>query len=65
MTGRVLVFNAGSSSLKYRLLEPVAGVVIANGIVERIGRPRADGLASRRGQDLVVGGSDPGLHGGP
>ena len=46
MSGRVLVFNAGSSSLKYRLLDPVAGAVIASGIVERIGQPA--GLASHR-----------------
>jgi acetate kinase len=46
VNGRVLVFNAGSSSLKYRLLEPVTAVVVASGIVERIGQP--DGLASHR-----------------
>jgi acetate kinase len=46
MSGRVLVFNAGSSSLKYRLLDPVTGVAAANGIVERIGQPT--GSASHR-----------------
>jgi acetate kinase len=34
-----LVLNAGSSSLKYRLLDPVSGAVSADGIVERIGQP--------------------------
>jgi len=36
-TDRVLVFNCGSSSLKYRLLEPRTGRVLATGMVERIG----------------------------
>ncbi|GAB83842.1 acetate kinase [Gordonia rubripertincta] len=35
--GAVLVFNAGSSSLKYQLVQPDTGVVIADGIAERIG----------------------------
>ena len=33
----VLVINAGSSSLKYQLLNPVTDTVIAHGLVERIG----------------------------
>ncbi len=33
----VLVVNAGSSSLKYQLLDPTAGATQATGIVERIG----------------------------
>ncbi|GAB08510.1 acetate kinase [Gordonia araii NBRC 100433] len=33
----VLVLNAGSSSLKYQLLEPDSGTVTADGLVERIG----------------------------
>ncbi|MFT3898920.1 MAG: acetate kinase [Gordonia sp. (in: high G+C Gram-positive bacteria)] len=35
----VLVINAGSSSLKYELLEPDSGDVTARGLVERIGEP--------------------------
>ncbi|HNP57116.1 MAG TPA: acetate kinase [Gordonia sp. (in: high G+C Gram-positive bacteria)] len=35
----VLVLNAGSSSLKYQLLEPDSGEVTADGLVERIGEP--------------------------
>ncbi|SIR94298.1 acetate kinase [Williamsia sterculiae] len=35
--GAVLVLNAGSSSLKYQLLEPHSAAVLASGIVERIG----------------------------
>ncbi len=37
MTERVLVLNAGSSSLKYRLLDGDSGVAEASGAVERIG----------------------------
>ncbi|HZA03393.1 MAG TPA: acetate kinase [Propionibacteriaceae bacterium] len=35
----VLVLNAGSSSLKYQLLVPEGGEVLAKGLVERIGEP--------------------------
>ncbi len=37
MTDRVLVLNAGSSSLKYRLLDGDSGVAEASGAVERVG----------------------------
>ena len=37
MSERVLVVNSGSSSLKYRLVEPGPGTVLASGLVERIG----------------------------
>lgn len=42
-TAPVLVVNAGSSSLKYRLVEPSAGHTLATGLIERIGEghPRA------------------------
>lgn len=36
---RVLVVNSGSSSLKYQLVEPEDGTVVAKGIVEKIGEP--------------------------
>jgi acetate kinase len=35
----VLVLNAGSSSLKYQLIEPDSGESLADGIVEQIGEP--------------------------
>ena len=35
--GSVLVINAGSSSLKYQLLQPDSGVVSAKGLIEQIG----------------------------
>lgn len=36
-SGAVLVLNSGSSSLKYQLVHPDSGEVVASGIVERIG----------------------------
>ncbi len=33
----ILVINAGSSSLKYQLMDPETGVVTAKGLCERIG----------------------------
>ena len=33
----ILVINAGSSSLKYQLLNPDSGVLLAKGLCERIG----------------------------
>ncbi|WP_292975347.1 acetate kinase [Mycobacterium sp.] len=39
MTSTVLVLNAGSSSLKYQLIEPDSGRSLADGTVERIGEP--------------------------
>ncbi|MFN8076613.1 MAG: acetate kinase [Kineosporiaceae bacterium] len=38
----VLVLNCGSSSVKYRLLEPATGRVLAGGLVERIGADDAE-----------------------
>ena len=35
--GRVLVLNAGSSSLKYQVVDPASGAAPVHGIVERIG----------------------------
>src|SRR4051794_25543952 len=37
-TGRVLVLNCGSSTVKYRLLEPGTGQAAAWGAVDRVGQ---------------------------
>jgi acetate kinase len=56
-TAHVLVVNAGSSSLKYQLIEPVSGRSEASGLIERIGLDRGaarhstDGHTSRREVD--------------
>jgi acetate kinase len=49
---RVLVVNSGSSSIKYRLVDPAAGTAPASGLVERVG---ADGsrLIHRHGDREV------------
>jgi acetate kinase len=41
----ILVLNAGSSSIKYRLFDPATWQVLAGGLIERIGEPGGDGVA--------------------
>lgn len=48
----VLVINSGSSSIKYQLVDPVAGDAVAAGMVERIGEP--DGHVRHRCGERVV-----------
>ena len=48
----ILIINAGSSSLKYQLMDPETGVVSAKGLCERIG---IDGRLNHTGKgDKVV-----------
>ncbi len=54
MTGRVLVVNCGSSSLKYRLVDVDAGEALASGLAERIGQPAGRLTHSRPGADPDV-----------
>lgn len=42
MKAHVLVINSGSSSLKYQLIAPASGDVLAKGLIERIGEPGSD-----------------------
>lgn len=42
MSGAVLVLNAGSSTLKYRVVDPEASEPVLSGVVEAIGEPGAD-----------------------
>jgi len=65
MTGDrlVLVINAGSSSLKYKLLQPDSGAVRASGHIERIGEdassvPDHDAALRRAFDELAQGGID-------
>ena len=51
MTARVLVLNAGSSSLKYRLLDGESGAAEASGSVERIGEESGTLTHSVDGRD--------------
>jgi acetate kinase len=41
VSGVVLVLNSGSSSVKFQLVDPVAGSPSATGLVEQIGEPHA------------------------
>ena len=55
----VLVINAGSSSLKYQLLNPESGVLLAKGLCERIGIDgkftyKADGKAAKDAVDVSM-----------
>ena len=48
----ILVINAGSSSLKYQLMDPDTGVVSAKGICERIG---IDGkFTYKKGSETII-----------
>lgn len=38
---KILVINSGSSSIKYQLFDMTAALVLASGLIERIGEPRA------------------------
>jgi len=49
VTRHVLVINAGSSSLKYSLVDAEAGTAAGSGLIERIGEPT--GLVHHRGPD--------------
>jgi len=57
----VLVINAGSSSLKYQLLNPETGDLLAKGLCERIGidgkftyKPQVEGKADVKAADVAM-----------
>ena len=54
MSTTVLVINSGSSSIKYQLIEPDAGVVVASGLVERIGEEAGHLRHTFEGQDTTL-----------
>jgi acetate kinase len=60
MTGRVLVLNCGSSSLKWQVVDPEAGDAVASGQVERIGQAGAADheAALQKVLDGLEGGGD-------
>ena len=58
---KVLVINAGSSSLKYQLMDPDTGVVLAKGLCERIGidgkftyKPQIEGKETLKAVDVAM-----------
>ena len=57
----ILVINAGSSSLKYQLLDPETGRLLAKGLCERIGidgkftyKPQIEGKAEQKAIDIPM-----------
>ncbi|HEU0192107.1 MAG TPA: acetate kinase [Mycobacterium sp.] len=65
MSNAVLVLNCGSSSIKFQVVDPVAGTALVTGLVEQIGEPggqaadHAEGL-QRAYRTLVDSGLDLG-----
>ncbi|NLW85046.1 MAG: acetate kinase [Phycisphaerae bacterium] len=51
---KVLVINAGSSSIKYQLFEMPQGTILARGMVERIGEARANLVHKYNGDVYAV-----------
>ncbi|MDD2392689.1 MAG: acetate kinase, partial [Eubacteriales bacterium] len=51
---KVLVINAGSSSLKYQLLKTKSGEVLAKGNADRIGLDNSFIKHSRNGEEIKV-----------
>ena len=56
----VFVLNTGSSSVKFRVVNPESGEVGAEGIVERIGEPGSDTPDHRAAIDRILAGLDRG-----
>ncbi len=54
MNRSVLVINSGSSSIKYQLIEPDEGIVVASGLVERIGEEAGRLRHTFRGEDTTL-----------
>ena len=57
----ILVINAGSSSLKYQLLNPETGALLAKGLCERIGidgkftyKPQVEGKETLDAVDVAM-----------
>ena len=60
MTDAVLVLNAGSSSLKYRVLDPATEETLVRGIVERVDESGWEGAFAQVSSALFEAGVDPG-----
>lgn len=50
----VLVFNVGSTTLKYACLDPESGCVIRSGLVDRIGQPGGDAPDHTTAADVAL-----------
>ena len=56
---KILVVNAGSSSLKYQLIEMDTETVLAKGVCERIGQKSSDLVHKGKGEEIKVSCSMP------
>jgi len=56
----VFVLNTGSSSVKFRVVDPRSGAVSADGIVDRIGEPGSDAPDHRAAIDRILAELDRG-----
>lgn len=54
----VFVLNTGSSSVKFRVVDPLSGSVSAEGAVDRIGEPGSDAADHRAAIDGILAGLD-------
>ncbi|MTD15399.1 acetate/propionate family kinase [Nakamurella sp. YIM 132087] len=59
MKSAVLVINAGSSSMKYQLVDPAAGAAVATGLIERIGDPHSRAVHTYAGNRTTFEGAVP------
>ena len=59
MANAVLVLNAGSSSLKYRVLDPATEETLVRGTVERVDETGWDGAFAQVTSELDAAGVDP------
>ncbi|KJS09379.1 MAG: acetate kinase [Gammaproteobacteria bacterium BRH_c0] len=60
----ILVFNAGSSSLKYQLIESASGTALLDGLIERIGAKNAREIHRRQGRHITDSACRADNHGG-
>ena len=51
---KVLVFNCGSSSIKYQLFDMPDGTILAKGMVQRIGESRSEAEQKARDAEIVI-----------
>ncbi len=53
MTYKIMAINAGSSSLKFQLLNMPQGALLCQGLIERIGLPEARFHAENVGTEMA------------
>ena len=59
MSYKIMAINAGSSSLKFQLLEMPQGDMLCQGLIERIGMANAQVTLKTPAQNRAPGGAGP------